>query len=148
MPFRFECPDRDPLERALAPLSLNRKRTPTDAWRDLSPEWPGDGSSAGDNEWVCALSDDQPLPLYLPDPHRHYWFEYLADDKAVYFQYDRSQDTPEGASFAEFAEEVEAFIGWHPTSSCVNLRTTTSPAATPPLRPYSLPSIETLPALR
>lgn len=103
--FRFECPGREPFERALAPLPLRRRKTPTEPWRDLSPFWRGDG-----NEWTSALPASPETPLYLTDPTRYYWFEYLEKPKAIYLQFNRSQNMPEGASFAEFASEVESFV--------------------------------------
>ena len=122
-PLRFDCDGRKPFERALAPLSLRRKQTPTEAWRDLSPRWPendGDGGSdeggggGAGSDWVGALHDVEPAPLYLRDPVRYYWFEYLDEYKALYLQYNRSQNIPEGASFEEFAAHLETFIGKHP----------------------------------
>jgi hypothetical protein len=125
VPLRFDCDGRKPFERALAPLPLRRKQTPTEAWRDLSPRWQendGDGGSdeggggGGDagSDWVGALHDVEPAPLYLRDPVRYYWFEYLDEYKALYLQYNRSQNIPEGASFEEFAARLETFIGKHP----------------------------------
>jgi hypothetical protein len=107
VPFRFDCPGREPFDRALAPLPLQRKKTPTEAWRDLSPLWSEEQSG-----WESALATAP--PLYLRDPVRHYWFEYLSGNRTLYLQYTRCQDMPEGASFAEFATGVEAFVRQHP----------------------------------
>jgi len=93
---RFDCPDREPFERDLTPLPLRRKKTSTEAWVSTLPK-----------------ADPAP-PLYLRQPDRHYWFEYLGQARALYLQYNRSQDSPEGESVSEFAERVEAFIGEHP----------------------------------
>lgn len=106
VPFLFDCPSRDPFLRDLEPLPLQRTKKPTEAWRALSPGWRGDGGG-----WTSALSADESTPLYLRHADRHYWFEYLAAHKALYLQYNRSQDMPEGASFSDFAEEVESFVG-------------------------------------
>jgi hypothetical protein len=56
----------------------------------------------------------EPEPLYLRDPVHHYWFEYLQERKALYLQYNRSENMRQGASFGEFAAEVEIVIGQHP----------------------------------
>jgi len=113
-PFTFDCGDRGRLVRALAPLPLQRTKEATEEWRDLSPRW-----REGRDGWSSALPDGPSLPLYLRDPVRHYWFEYLEESGALYLQYNRSQDMPDGASFAEFAGEVEAFIGRHPIRALI-----------------------------
>jgi len=109
VPFHFDCPGREPFERELAPLPLQRQKKATEAWRDLSPLRRDDGG-----DWESALPAAASTPLYLQDPDRHYWFEYLEENKALYFQYNRSQNMPEGASFSDFAAEVEAFVGQQP----------------------------------
>ncbi len=105
--FRFDCPGHEPFDRELAPLPLQRQKKPTEAWHDLSPFWRDEGSG-----WESALSAVP--PLYLRDPVQHYWFEYLSENKALYLQYNRSQNMPVGASFTDFTAEVEAFVGQHP----------------------------------
>lgn len=107
--FGFDCPDGKSFERALMPLPLQRKKKATEAWRDLSPLW-----RDGGDEWETALSAAASTPLYLRDPYRHYWFEYMEKSKALYLQYNRSQNMPKGASFSDFAAEVEAFVGRQP----------------------------------
>ena len=106
----FDCPEREPFEVDLPPLPLQRKKQPTEAWWALSPDDRSDGTN-----WVSALSVGEPgPPLYLRDSHRHYWFEYLAENKVLYLQYNRSQDMPEAESFSDFARAVEAFVTREP----------------------------------
>ena len=106
----FDCPEREPFEVDLQPLPLQRKKQPTEAWRALSPS----DRSVG-TDWVSALAIGEPdPPLYLADSNRHYWFDYLAENDALYLQYNRSQNMPEAESFADFANTVEAFVAREP----------------------------------
>ncbi len=105
VPLAFDCGDRGAFERALAPLPLQRSHDPVEAWRDLSPRWRGDG---GGSESVLPATGS--LPLYLRDPSRYYWFEYLEESDTLYLQYNRSQNMSEGEGFEEFAARVETFV--------------------------------------
>ena len=106
VPISFECRNGELFQRDLAPLPLERTKKPTEAWRALSPRWQGDG-----DEWGGAPLAGETMPLYLSHPQRHYWFEYLQAQQTLYLQYNRSQNMLEGASFSNFAGEIEAFIG-------------------------------------
>lgn len=114
--MQFTCGGREPFERQLKPLPLQRTKKPTEAWRDLAPasadqdETEHGGAAGG---WIGALRDRDPAPLYLRDPRQRYWFEYLEDGKSLYVQYNRSQNMPNRPSVADFAAQVEAFIGGH-----------------------------------
>jgi len=110
VPFRFDCSGREPFERELAPLPLQRQKKATEAWRELSPLWQDGRESA-----LPAGA----TPLYLQDPDHHYWYQYLEDDEALYLQYNRSQNMPAGESFTDFASKVEEFIGQHPTKAFI-----------------------------
>ncbi len=106
----FDCPEREQSEVNLPPLPLQRKKRPTEEWRALSPY-----ERSGGTDWVNALSVGEPgLPLYLRYPHRHYWFENLPENNALYLQYNRSQDMAKAESFSEFAGAVEAFVTQDP----------------------------------
>ena len=59
--------------------------------------------------WVNFASTVGAPPLYLRSMDRNYWFEYLADRKTVYFQYNRVLDD-EKESLAQFTERLFRFI--------------------------------------
>jgi hypothetical protein len=88
---------------AVHPLPLARRERSTEAWWDLSPRHPG-----VDSTWVQALAGTE-LPLYLRNPTRNYWFEYLPESGVLYFQYNRSQDAPD-ENTARFGERLLAAI--------------------------------------
>jgi len=50
------------------------------------------------------------VPLYLKDRARHYWFEYLEEEKIVYFFFDSVRDQEGRKTLAEFSEELFGFI--------------------------------------
>jgi hypothetical protein len=69
------------------PLPLEKKAGVTEAWWDLSPRRQEEG-------WEHVLEGaNPPLPLYLRQTDRHYWFESLADSGLLYFQYSRASET-------------------------------------------------------
>jgi hypothetical protein len=54
-----------------------------------------------------------PVPLYRSRPSSlFYWYEHLADQKTVYFQYNRCREMS-SQSFASFSQELIAFIDTH-----------------------------------
>ncbi|HEX8452500.1 MAG TPA: hypothetical protein VF647_10415 [Longimicrobium sp.] len=90
------------------PLSLARRDRAVEAWWDLSPRHPGI-----DSTWVQALSArGGALPLYLRNPTRNYWFEYLPESGVLYFQYNRAQDAAD-ENTARFGERLLAALGEH-----------------------------------
>jgi hypothetical protein len=60
-------------------------------------------------KWVNFASAVGEPPLYLRSMDRNYWFEYLADHKAVYFQFNRVLDGDK-ESLAQFTERLFRFI--------------------------------------
>ena len=50
------------------------------------------------------------LPFYQRDMQTHYWFEYLADEQLVYFQFNSVTNDDEGESLAEFSKRLFEFI--------------------------------------
>jgi tetratricopeptide (TPR) repeat protein len=50
-----------------------------------------------------------PLPLYLRDRERYFWFEHLPDAKLVYFQFNTVSDTAD-ESLADFLRRMMTFI--------------------------------------
>ncbi len=90
------------------PLPLARRDGAVEAWWDLSPRHPGI-----DSAWVQVLSGGRgALPLYLRNPGRNYWFEYLPASGVLYFQYNRSQHAAD-ENTSLFAERLLAAIGQH-----------------------------------
>lgn len=59
-----------------------------------------------------------PLPLYLRCPYVNYWFTYLPQERAVYFQFNRVRDDPE-EPFAEFTARLFGFIAAQPVEKLV-----------------------------
>lgn len=110
--LELACPDDARREHALEPLPLVRRSGPTENWRSLSPVYKGESEllPAGER-WVHALTEGRvDVPLYLRNPNSHYWFDYLADRRILFFQYNRSLDMPEGESFAAFSERLAAAL--------------------------------------
>jgi hypothetical protein len=90
----------------LRPLPLVRRDRAVEAWWDLSPLHPGT-----DSTWVQALPRAS-LPLYLRNPTRNYWFEYLPREGVLFFQYNRSQHAPD-ESTERFGERLVAALREH-----------------------------------
>ena len=67
--------------------------------------------------WVDARGAGHP-PLYLRDLSRHFWFEYLAQERAVYFQYNTVYDEDD-ESIADFAQRLFGFIAEHPVDKLI-----------------------------
>jgi hypothetical protein len=59
-----------------------------------------------------------PEPLFRKNVDRLYWYEYLADAKALYIQYGSCQNDPK-QPFADFAREVFAFADSHPVERVI-----------------------------
>jgi len=101
-------------ERALEPLSLRRSTDGTEAWWDLSPRHPG-----VQGPWVSALADDSArLPLYLRDPVRSYWMEYLPAERVLYIQHNRA-DLMREEPMDAFADRVLSALASHPVAKVV-----------------------------
>jgi len=58
------------------------------------------------------------FPLYRRNPAQPYWFEYLADSRTIYFQYNQCRETP-ALPFAQFTREMIAFIESNPVDRLV-----------------------------
>jgi tetratricopeptide (TPR) repeat protein len=69
--------------------------------------------------WVC-LPDtvDAPMPLYLRNCDLPYWFEYLPDSGAVYFQFNGVADQPR-ESLADFSTRLFTFIDNHDVTKLI-----------------------------
>jgi hypothetical protein len=65
------------------------------------------------NTWVgFSPGGAAPAPLYLRNMEAFYWFEYLPQSRAVYFQYNRVLTDPK-EPFDKFVERLFAFIDQH-----------------------------------
>ena len=102
----------------IKPLPLVKSAAPLEAWWDLSPE-----HAAGDAAWAQALQGSKTAaPLYLRNPARFYWYEYLPREGVLYFQYSRSSDMKEESTGA-FAERLLAeFDKQKPRAFVLDLR--------------------------
>jgi hypothetical protein len=101
-------------ERSLESIPLRLASDPTEAWWDLSPLHPG-----VQGPWASLLpSDPARLPLYLRDPLRPLWMEYLATDQVLYIQHNRA-DAPQGESMAAFGDRVLAALETNPLRKVV-----------------------------
>lgn len=98
----------------IKPLPLQRSEDSVEAWWDLSPLHPGPGAG-----WVQALEPARDkLPLYLRNPTRNYWFEYLPKSGILYFQHNRSSDAADEKTSA-FGERLLAELDRHPVKALV-----------------------------
>jgi tetratricopeptide (TPR) repeat protein len=69
--------------------------------------------------WVDARADaTAPTPLWLKDPRNNYWFEYLADSKTIYVQYNTVRNKRD-ESVADFFKRVFAFVDANPVERFV-----------------------------
>jgi hypothetical protein len=69
--------------------------------------------------WI-SLPDtvDAPMPLYLRNCDVPYWFEYLPDSRAVYFQFNGVADQPR-ESLADFSARLFTFIDNHDVTKLI-----------------------------
>ncbi len=70
-------------------------------------------------EWI-SLPDmvDAPLPLYLRNCDLPYWFEYLPDSRAVYFQFNGVADQPR-ESLSDFSARLFMFVDSHEVTKLI-----------------------------
>lgn len=106
-------------EVRIDPLPLDRFDTPTESWWALAPT-----HEDRTGPWVGALPRDTTLlPLYLRNPTQRYWFATLPQDDAIYFQYNRAGDMPDGEPFASFGERLLATLeAERPSTVVVDVR--------------------------
>jgi hypothetical protein len=73
---------------------------------------PADAGEPG-GDWVDArAANPGPAPLYLKNRKANYWFEFLPESKAVYFQYNTVLNQP-GESLEKFCGRLFDFIDKH-----------------------------------
>jgi tetratricopeptide (TPR) repeat protein len=68
--------------------------------------------------WIDARDKSAPPPLWLKDPKNLYWFEYLADSKTVYVQYNAVAEKQD-ETVAAFAKRIFAFVEANPVERFV-----------------------------
>jgi hypothetical protein len=103
--FSFACKDGE-FSTTVKPLPLEKRDKPVEAWWDLSPLHNDDSAS-----FVQALENrSADLPLYIRHPDDYYWFSYLPAQRAVYFQYNKSLEQPQGEPFRQFAARLLRFV--------------------------------------
>jgi len=71
-----------------------------------------------EEKWVNASDKAAPPPLWLKDPRNLYWFEYLADSKTVYVQYNAVAEKRDEA-IADFCKRLFAFVEANPVDRFV-----------------------------
>jgi hypothetical protein len=81
-------------------MPLRKETRPVEAWWDLSPAYRDPNAS-----FVPALRPDI-APLYLRNPQKNYWFEYIPQYRAIYLQYNRSQEARDGITMKEFTDSL------------------------------------------
>jgi hypothetical protein len=65
------------------------------------------------DDWIAfAETLPTPLPLCLRNAKVNYWFEYLAQERAVYFQFNSVRDDP-AEPLADFTRRLFAFVADH-----------------------------------
>ncbi|MDQ3550815.1 MAG: hypothetical protein M3413_04745 [Bacteroidota bacterium] len=67
-----------------------------DIWKDLSPNW------VKKDSLMHVLLENKRLPLYLQNPEKNYWYQYLEKAGIVYLNFSRTDNTKD-LSFYEFA---------------------------------------------
>lgn len=98
--------DRDGQERAITLATDERQ---PDIWNAIP-------SPAGWTFFPETLPG--PLPHYLRNAGTSYWFDYLAESRTVYFQFNRVRDDPE-EPLATFTARLFRFIDEHPVDRLV-----------------------------
>ncbi len=68
--------------------------------------------------WIDARGASSPNALWLKSPENYFWFEYLADSRTVYVQYN-DVSNKDNETVADFARRVFAFVDTHPVDRFV-----------------------------
>ncbi len=103
VPITFQRDGDTTLTLILAPLALEDRKEPYEAWRDLSPLSTGNGDG---HAWVHVLPEDS-LPLYLQRPDHACSYRYFERERLLYLQVTRNA-SDQICSQAELAESVAA----------------------------------------
>jgi hypothetical protein len=103
--------NRETLSADLKPLALKRSTTPVESWWDLAPDAPPT-LQAGKGITFAVM------PIYLRHPERPYWFEFLPDVGALYFQYNRAASDDQHP-LANFEKELIKAMADHPRAALI-----------------------------
>ncbi len=118
VPIMFESRNGERFTLDLPPLPLDDRDGPYEAWRDLSPLSVGNEDG---RTWLHALSDRE-LPMYLQQPNRACWYEYLQSAALLYIQINRNS-SDETCSQSDFARDIERLAdSISPNSVVVDVR--------------------------
>jgi hypothetical protein len=69
--------------------------------------------SVRDNPEPIGLSNERPLPLYMRNANKFLWYEYLAEEKTLYFKYNACRDMT-GLTVQKFTGDLLQFMDEHP----------------------------------
>ena len=100
-----------PRRATVKPLPLAKSKTAVEAWWDLTPRHESATAS-----WSHVL--DGLLPLYLRNPNRYYWYEFLPQSGIFYVQHNRSSEHSE-ETLKAFGERLFADLAKHPVTALV-----------------------------
>ena len=95
----------------LKPLPLKHSTAPVESWWDLVPTAPL--TLQGGKAMTLPH-----VPVYLKHPERAYWFEFLPDVAALYFQYNRSASDVQHP-IAQFEEELMKAMADRPKAALI-----------------------------
>jgi len=111
VPLTLSCRGRSRRVR-LTPLPLRKKTTPTESWRDLAPGY-------SDPDGLEPAVPPERVARYLRHPEQNYWFEYVPELRALYFQYNRAQDMRDGPSVAGFTDQLAQAVAAQPLAAFI-----------------------------
>ncbi|HEX2122894.1 MAG TPA: hypothetical protein VHL59_14780, partial [Thermoanaerobaculia bacterium] len=94
-------------DRSVREVKLAADATAPDIWRSLPANWVRLADTLG-----------TPLPLYLKNRNLPYWFEYLPDEKLLFFQWNSVRSARE-ERFAAFVQRLMTFIAENPVEKRV-----------------------------
>jgi hypothetical protein len=97
--LRISCGNKS-RDVQLVPLPFRKTTAPVEAWWDLSPAFRDPNVN-----FVPALRPEN-APRYLQRPLENYWFEYIPEFRALYVQYNRSQEMRDGMSMEQFKDSL------------------------------------------
>jgi hypothetical protein len=103
--------NREAVSADFKPLPLKRSTAPVESWWDLAPGAPP--TLPGGEGMTFAV-----MPIYLRHPDRAYWFQFLPDVRALYFQYNRAA-SDEQHPLAQFEEELLRAMTDHPRAALI-----------------------------
>jgi hypothetical protein len=70
------------------------------------------------SDWVALENEIPRKPLYLKDAYNYYWFEYLPNEKTVWFQYNRVLEK-DSEPYPGFLDKLFSFIEKNPVDKLV-----------------------------